>query len=109
MFPSQRLHLAVPTDPEEKPSKVLAHDASKSLLPDEIELPGADKDAVLELQRGLTSDERKKLLIPSNIYRAEDDLTRTKRSCDACGRTAEKPQVSHTCPTYFLSRSLPPP
>ena len=67
----------------------MMHDASRSLRPDEIELPGANKSALEESQNGLSSDEKaeraKKLLLPSNIYRPQTDLTRTLtlRSCDA--------------------------
>ena len=104
VFPAQRLHCDAPPGPGEKPSDVLV-DAAKSLVPDETELPGAGKRDVEAWQNGLSSElmaERlKKLLLDSNEYRSAEDPLRTLRSCAACGRTAQKPQVSHTCSPIF--------
>ena len=97
-FPSQRLHLSSPTGLEEKPSEVLAVGASKSFVADETELPGALRKDVVNWQNGLSGEVKaerlQKLILPSSEYRPEEDLARTKRPCAACGRTAEKPQVS---------------
>ena len=112
-FPSQRLHLAAPIGLEEKPRDVLGVDASKSLVADEAELPGANKTHVAEWHNSLSGDVKaerlQKLILPSNEYRPEDDPARTLRWCDACGRRAEKAQVSQTCPrTFCLALSRRP-
>ena len=104
MFPVQRLHCLAPPGSGQKPSDVLV-DATKSLVPDEADLPGADKTEINAWQSGLSRDllavELKKLQLDSNESSSAEDRLRTLRSCDACGRTAQKPQVSHTCSPIF--------